>query len=98
MATAEARVDQAHAKQTGGGRGVVVLLTRGWKRTEAWGAPQASCLSVNPAHTGQLGGPRWFSMAAVIQLPGRQTRAAPKTHNNPPELEISDYSAVLSAV
>lgn len=69
--------------------GVVVLLTR-------TGTVQRCGLLI--LYTQSSSGPRWFSIAAVIQLPGRQTGTAPKTHNNQTELEISSHSAVLSAV
>lgn len=68
-----------------------------WNSTEVWVVHRPLVWALI-LYTQGSSGPRWFSIAAVIQLPGRQTCTAPKTHNNQPELEISSHSAVLSAV
>lgn len=59
-----------------------------WNSAEALDCSQASCLSINPRHTLQLW-PHWASIAAVIQLPGRETRTASQADNNWPRLENS---------
>lgn len=68
-----------------------------WNSAEALGRSQASCLSINPRHTLQLW-PHWASIAAVIQLPGRETRTASQADNNRPRLENSGLFALVSAV
>lgn len=59
-----------------------------WNSAEALDCSQLSCQCINPRHTLQLW-PQWASIAAVIQLPGRETCTASKADNNEPELENS---------
>lgn len=67
---------------------VVCLADSDWSSAEALGCSQSSCLCINPRHTLQLW-PHWASIAAVIQLPGRETCTASQADNNQPGLENS---------
>lgn len=67
---------------------VVCLADSDWTSAEALGCSQSSCLCINPRHTLQLW-PHWASIAAVIQLPGRETCTASQADNNQPGLENS---------
>lgn len=68
--------------------GAVCAADSDWNSAEALDCSQASCLSINPRHTLQLW-PHQASIAAVIQLPGRETRTASQADNNRPGLENS---------
>lgn len=68
--------------------GTVCAADSDWNSAEALDCSQASCLSINPRHTLQLW-PQRASIAAVIQLPGRETRTASQADNNWPGLENS---------
>lgn len=68
--------------------GAVCAADSDWNSAEALDCSQASCLSINPRHTLQLW-PHWASIAAVIQLPGRETCTASQADNNLPGLENS---------
>lgn len=67
---------------------VVCLADSDWSSAEALGCSQSSCLCINPRHTLQLW-PHWASIAAVIQLPGRETCTASQADNNQLGLENS---------
>lgn len=82
-------------KLDGGGGGGCCAADSDWDSAEVWAAHRPLVWALI-LYTQGSWGPRWFSIAAVIQLPGRQTRTAPKTHNNPPALEISSRRAVSS--
>lgn len=77
--------------------GPVCAADSDWNSAEALDCSQASCLCNNPRHTLQLW-PHWASIAAVIQLPGRETYTASQADNNQPGLENSGLFALVSAV
>lgn len=69
----------------------------GWNRAEALDCLQVSCQYINPRHTLNLW-PHSTSIAAVIQLPGRETCMASEADNNTTRAGKFKPFALVSAV